>query len=280
LPRPGGGPYAARMRLCRLLALLVFGLALPAAPAGAEAMLARYEVRVAGMLVLRMEALFDLDGPRYLVRARIRSAGLAGALGSSDQITSAEGAWRGADPVPLRFLAEGSWRGSPRQVVLDYALPGRPQLRALEPPSGTEWEVVPEPLRHGTMDTLSALAKLARIVALTGRCDTEAAVFDGRRRADYTVRTAGTERLAPEGAFGGEALRCAFEGRVIAGFRTGHDPEEARRPHPATAWLARPLPGQAPLPVRVELASRWFGTVRVVLVGVQPLRQEVAEQRR
>lgn len=258
------------MRLRRLAAPLPFCLALAPAPAGAEPLLARYEIRAGSFTMMQVEALLDLDGPRYRILTRLQTTGLAGLFLDGEQVALAEGVWHGAEPVPQAFRLEGRWRGNPRRVAMDYASPGQPRLRAVEPPNEAEREIVPERLRRGTMDALSALAKLASKVALTGRCDGEAAVFDGRRRTDYRVRTGGIDHLAAEGAFGGEALRCAFEGQLIAGFRRGEDPEEARQPQGGTAWLARALPGGPPLPVRIEVPSRWFGTIRVVLAGLRP----------
>lgn len=258
------------MRLRRLFAPLPLCLTLASAPAGAEALLARYEVRAGGLTIMQVEALIELDGPRYRIVTRLHTTGLAGLFLNGEQVTLAEGAWRGAEPVPLAYRLEGRWRGNERRVVMDYAAPGQPRLRAVEPPNEAERETVPEALRRGTTDALSAMAKLARSVALTGRCDGEAAVFDGRRRADYRAWTGGVERLPAEGAFGGDALRCGFEGQIIAGFRRGDDPEEARQPQFGTAWLARVLPGGPPLPVRIEVPSRWFGTIRVVLAGLRP----------
>jgi hypothetical protein len=213
------------------------------------------------------------------LRTRIRTTGVAGVFSRGDQVTSAEGAWRGTEPVPARYRVEGTWRGDRREVVMDWPSPDRPVLSVLEPPNEPDREPVPEGLRRNTVDALSALAKLTRIVNRTGRCDAAAAVYDGRRRADYTVQTEGLQVLQPEGAFGGEALRCAFESRLLAGRRSDRDAEWARKPQPATAWLGRPLPGREAIPVRMEMPSRWFGAIRVVLAGVEtlPSGQEVAQ---
>ena len=174
-----------------------------------------------------------------------------------------------------------------RAVAIDYGPGGMPVLLALQPPIEVGREAVPPALQRGTIDALSALAKLTRTVAETGRCDAEAATFDGRRRADYTVRTAGLDRLPAAGArgFAGEALRCAFESRLVAGRSADQDPTVASRLQAATAWIARTGPGGEPLPVRIELASRWFGTIRVQLTGVAPAApgsalHQLAEQRR
>jgi hypothetical protein len=36
------------------------------------------------------------------------------------------------------------------------------------------------------------------------------------------------------------------------------------------AWVARPLPGRAAVPVLIEIPTRWFGTVRAVLASAEP----------
>lgn len=242
--------------------------------ARAEAVLARYEVRAGGIGVMRAEVLFDLSGPRYRVQTRVRPVGVGGLFGGGVQVSATEGSWRGADPLPRRYSSEGEWRGARRAVLLDYAPPsgGAPLLRVLEPPLEPEREPVPEALKRGTVDTLSAMAKLLRAVSETGRCEGEAPVYDGRRRSDFRAWTEGLDELPRgTGAFVGPALRCAFLGHVVAGRHAEQERENAGRPpQPVTAWVARPLPGRAAVPVLIEMQTRWFGTVRVVLAGAEP----------
>ncbi|MCO6416614.1 DUF3108 domain-containing protein [Siccirubricoccus sp. KC 17139] len=256
------------MRRC--LGLPLLGLALLGAlPARAAPLLARYEVRAAGLPVMQVDALLELDGPRYAVRTRIRTLGVAALFSTSDQVTFATGTWQGNVPRPSAYRVEGVWRGGPREVAMDWTPAGMPRLQALVPPEAGEREAVPDSLRQGTMDALSALALLTRTVAATGRCDAVAHVYDGRRRADYTARTEGPAPI-PEGlGFQGQALRCGLEARLIAGRRADQDPEEAQRPQPATAWMADLGQGRPPLPVAVDLPSRWFGSVRARLLGVE-----------
>lgn len=268
------------MTLPRLAVPVALGLALLPCAGRAEPFLARYDIRAAGLSVLQVEALIDLDGPRYRVSVRSRSAGLGSILSRSDQVTAVEGTWRGADPVPAEYRADGLWHGSRRAVAISWTRPGQPVLGRLEPEE-PEREPVPEALRRGTVDTLSALAKLVRAVALTGRCEGGAAVYDGRRRTDIRAWTEGPDRLPAEVPQAGEVLRCGFESRLLAGARLDRDAEEARRPQLSTAWLGRPRPGLPPIPLRVELPGRWFGGVRVTLVSVEPLPsgQEMAQHR-
>jgi Protein of unknown function (DUF3108) len=239
-----------------------------AARAAEPPLAARYEVRAAGLTVMRVDALLDLDGAAYRVVTRVRTTGLAGLFSSSEQVTSAEGRWQGDRPLPRHYRAGGTWRGARREVALDYDAAGAPVLRALEPSEAGEREPVPEPLRRGTTDTLTALARLARAVERTGRCEGEAATYDGRRRLDIIARTEGADLLPPQAAFpGGEALRCVLESRLVAGRRLEDDPAEAHRPQRAVAWIARVGPGGAMVPVRIEAPSRWFGTLRIELVA-------------
>ncbi len=271
-------------------ALLPAALLVALAPAAvrAEPYVARYEVHAAGMVVMRAAVLLDLDAPGggYRVMTQVRLTGMAGLLSSGEQLTSAEGRWQGARPEPLRYRVEGTWRGAPRRIVLDYPSPGVPVLRVLVPPNEAEREPVPPDLQRGTMDSLSALAQLTRTVAATGRCDVAAATFDGRRLAEVAVRTQGVDLLPGRpGAPGREALRCGFESRLVAGRRADQDAEAARRAQPATAWLAQAAPSPWPLPVRIELPSRWFGMIRIELVGVEragpgSALQQLAEQGR
>ena len=266
--------------ILRSAAALALALAL-AAPSSARAegaVLARYDVRARGLSVMRVEALFDLSGPGYRVQTRVRPVGVGSAFsGGGEQVSTTEGSWRGAEPVPRRHSSEGEWRDGRRAVLSDYGPSpggGAPLLRVLEPPLEPEREPVPEALKRNTMDGLSAMAKLLRAVERTGRCEGEAPVFDGRRRSDFRAWTEGPDELPRgEGAFAGPALRCAFLGRLVAGRHAaeqGRDEGGRRPPRPAVAWVARPLPDRAAVPVLIEMPTRWFGTVRVVLAAAEP----------
>jgi hypothetical protein len=121
----------------------------------------------------------------------------------------------------------------------------------------------------GAIDGLSALVRLSRDAAATGRCDLAGAVFDGRRRLEWSSRTVGTGR-PPVAGFAGEALRCRLESRLVAGFRRGDDPARAGQPRQAEAWLAVMGPGQPPMPLRVEFPSTFLGAFRLDLVRIGP----------
>lgn len=247
------------------MVLLPLGLA-----ARAEPIRAVYGVQAAGMQVMRIEAIYDLTSAGgYRIESSFRFTGIAGWFASGQQTGRAEGRWQGDAVRPLRFQGEGRWRGDLRQVVLDYPA-GQPVLRLLTPPDDPDREQVPEAMRRDTIDSLSALAQLTRSLATTGRCDGRAAVFDGRRRADFQSVTAGQEVLQPwRNAWAGPATRCAFTARQLAGFRHEDGPD-AREPQEGSAWMARPGPNYPIIPVRVDMPGRWLGRLTGYLLEVGP----------
>jgi hypothetical protein len=241
--------------------------------AAAQPLRATYEVQAGGMTLLQLEAVVDLSGSGYRLETVMRTRGIAASFAPGEQSSRVAGAWAGLAALPGSFVSEGTWRGRMRRIALDWQ--GRdPRIRDLTPSETVEREPVPEDLLHGTVDLLSAIAVLARGVAETGRCEVTAPVFDGRRRSDFAVTTQGWERLAPwRGAWAGTALRCAVEGRQVAGFRRDQDRAWAATPQRGTAWIAAPYEGAPSIPVRVDIPTRWFGTATALLLKAEPIEQ-------
>jgi hypothetical protein len=258
------------MRKMRRIALLA---CLLAAPAAAEPLRATYGVQAAGFSVMEVRALLDLArAGTYRIEAQVRPLGLAARLFPGEQTTRAEGRLSPDGPQPLSYLAEGVWRGETRRVRLDYR-DGLPAVAAMEPPNEREREPVPPELARNTVDNLTALVLLARQSAETGRCDGEAAVFDGRRRLDISARTEGWFTLpGGRGHQAGPLLRCRLESRLVAGFRFQDDRATAGRPQRTIVWIAPPRETGAGLPVRVEFESRLFGTVLAELRELERAR--------
>jgi hypothetical protein len=231
-------------------------------------MAATYLVQVAGLTVMELSVTLDLTDQGYAVEFRNRTRGVVAAISSGQMTSRVEGVWEGERARPRRYVSEGTWRGDPRRVIVEWRS-GQPVVRAMVPPvEEEEREPVPEAEQRNTIDSLSAIAQLIRQVRRTGNCDAAARVYDGRRLSALSASTQGHERFPPaRDAWSGVALKCAFEGRFLAGYRKGEDIEAARRPQTGIAWLAEVVPGLPPLPVRVDSANRWFGTVTARLVS-------------
>ncbi len=247
-----------------LLALLVIP-----APAFAQAPIKLdYDAYAAGLNVLVMKASADFRPDRYRIDPSYRTTGLLGLFVSSEVSSTVIGRWAGLRPVPERFLSTGSLRGQPRRTVLDYR-DGQPEIAVLDPPNDTEREAVSVEAQRGTIDTISALAMLVRQVTETGRCDGTARVYDGRRLSQITARTVGEEMLPPYSRtiYSGRALHCDFSGVQTGGFMRGEDRAGQVKPHEGSAWLARVLPGQPMLPVRMVFDIRLFGQASMFLTA-------------
>ena len=268
----------SRMRRLSPIAILA-ALVLAAAPAAGQTLRAVYDVYALGVAVLELEARIEVSAQGYRLRTAARTRGLASAFVSGEQISSVEGAWNGLAVLPATYRSEGSWRGRSRRTALDWR-DGHPVVRELVPAEREELsEIVPPELRRGTIDGLSAIAALSQAVAQTGLCEGQALVFDGRRRSDFVSRSGGREIIPPwRGGWHGEALRCSFEGRLVAGLRRDQTREEASVPQLVTAWMAVPFPGAPPIPVRAEIPSRWFGPTTAVLLRAEPSAQPQARQ--
>ena len=246
---------------CAVLAGLALGL-----PARAMPIEATYAVMQTGVTVMEVELRLEMTEARYRLTSVSRARGVGRLFLPREQRAEAEGGILGREVRPLRYATEGEWRGAPRRTVLDY-LGRSPRLTVLEPPEGPDRIPVPPHQTEGTIDTLSALVRLSRDAATTGRCDVSGAVFDGRRRLEWSSRTLGTG-VPPVHGVAGQALRCRLESRLVAGFRRGDDPAQAGRPREAEAWIAVLRPGLPPMPVRVEFPSTFLGSFRLDLLRV------------
>ncbi len=236
------------------LSLAILGLLSASPVAQATAWTATYEFHAAGLRLLEAQFSFDIDGLEYRLEVHSRSRGLAGFFARSEQTTTVTGRWAGDVPRPSRYRVWGSFRGERRVVEMDYAADGAPRITALVPSTAEDLrETVPPERLPGALDALSAVARLSRLVAQTGRCDVQATMFDARRLTQVTVRTVGPEATPNDWGAGmqGPALRCELESRLLAGFRTDQDRDRAAVPVLTTAWIGRPVEGAPPVPLRL-----------------------------
>ncbi len=239
--------------------------------ARAEAVRATYSAYARGLNVLNLEADFALTATTYRVNIAFRTAGTVGAMFPGEQVTTVDGRFVAGRPVPRRFDSRGVFRGTPRATLIEY-VKGQPLVRALTPPNEEEREPVPEASQAFTVDGVSVMAQLIHQIAATGRCDGTATTFDGRRLSEVTARTVGPEVLPPtdRSSFAGTALRCDFEGRLVAGHRRDADPAATRRPQGGSAWFATVTPGGTPVPVLVSFRAPWLGNASLYLTGPAP----------
>jgi hypothetical protein len=246
-------------------------LAQAPAPQAPVSLHASYDAYAAGIHVAGVEAGFSFGPWTYQMNLGYHTTGMVGFFFRGHQFDIVHGSWNGLRATPARFLGEGLWRGKERLAEIVYQQ-GKPVIRQLVPPNADEREPVPEDMRTNTTDTLSALAELIHAVGQTGRCETTAYTYDGRRAVEIEAHTVGEEMLEPtsRSSFVGKALRCDFAGRMLAGFKFGDDREHDSKPMHGSAWLAPVAAGGPPLPVRMAFETRWFGDATMYLTGFGP----------
>jgi len=247
---------ALRALVCLLLLL---------SPAAAEPWRATYFITAAGLPIAEAELRFTLDGPTYSVESRLRSLGVARLFLRGEQVSRSEGIWAAGQPRPTLHDTQGNWRGVLRRTRLEYGPDGTPRVAVLLPAQDMPRSPVPESTWPGTLDGLSALAGLARHVRDTATCDTQTRSFDGRRLTQFRVAQDMPVRISAT-----PTLRCVIEAQTLAGYPLDRDPDEARRPLRIIANFGVASPDSRPLPLRVELASRWWGTIEAVLMDLAP----------
>jgi len=211
----------------------------------------RYQAYAHGFAILAMDVTLATGPHSYALTLSYRTTGLARFLFPGEQ----------------NDAVAGVWRGHARQTEISYQNQ-RPTVVRLISPGTREREPVPPALQIGTEDTLSALAQLVRRVDTSTTCDTSARIYDGRRLSEINARTVGMETVAAtqRSIFVGPALRCDFEGHMLAGFLLDDNRAEMQRPLHGSAWFAA-IEGSPPLPVRLQFETRWFGDVTMFLTA-------------
>ena len=219
-----------------------------------------------GLRVLDAHAALTIGPDSYRADLTLHTLGLFSVFVGGHTEAVARGAWNGEMAVPSAYDVDGHWDGDTLLTRIDYA-GDRPEVLALLPDLRREREAVPSALQANTIDSLSAMAALVHRVDTTGRCDGSARVFDGRRLSQIAVQTTGMQVLprTDRSEFAGQALRCDFDGTLLAGFKYSDNRARAARPRHGIAWFARIAPGGPLLPVRLQFATPFFEDVTMYL---------------
>lgn len=106
----------------------------------------------------------------------------------------------------------------------------------------------------GSLDPLSMVLSAVVQFERDGTCSGTYPVFDGRRRYDVTLQDAGVRQFKSStySVFAGEARGCQFEVIPKGGFRQ-EKTYEIEDPSDLVVWVAAPIPGARPVPVRMQV---------------------------
>ncbi len=227
---------------------------------------ASYAVYIKGFHVLNAQASYQLQPWGYGGSTQIKPAGLISWFVTMDVTSRVQGHFMPDGNVqPVLFDSGGISRGKHRHVRLDFA-DDTPKVTDLQPPE-TDREPIPDSSLPHTVDTLSGMAHLLHALATTGKCNGSQIVFDGIRLSEMVVHGP-TMVDIPQGqdeAYSGQALRCDFVGRQLAGFvKDSPNREKLASPQPGAVWF-RKIDALGLVPVRIEFNHPKLGHVMVVM---------------
>jgi hypothetical protein len=253
----------APIRTCLAAALCVLPLQ---AWADAPAMKLDYDVYAGGIFLVSGGMTLDLDSDRYKASVEAKGGRLIDLLSRWSYRASADGRVEGGAKVePERFQSDRQTRSRHRKLSMGYDKAGNVSVTAEPPQSDLSANAVSPEFRPNTLDPVSAAVGVIAASGQTG-CSGTFPVFDGRRRYDVIVTSNGPDTLekSSRNMHQGAAEKCTIRIHPVAGFERDREDGEFFQygvDRTATAWFAEPMPGQARVPVRIQVDLDWINVV-------------------
>jgi len=253
------------MRLLRAttlaLALAGTGAAAPAAEPSAPEKRLEADYIVTWLSFPVYSGKFDIawNGERYRMRFHAEAEGIVRLAAHTDIVWETTGRLAKGGVNPERFEQANTFRRKTRRITLAYADKGPPAVSVVPPESPGKRPPVPEPLKAGTLDPLSATFAALALPRDAKSCGYGAKVFEGLRRTDVRLEFAGTERT-PVHRVGGldrQAVVCLMHAKRLAGYEPKHFKQNPEPLPPATLWVAKHEATGLWLPAQLKFESEY-----------------------
>jgi len=231
---------------------------------------AEYVITWLGFPVYSVRFAGEWNGDRYGVRFNAEAQGLGRLANSTTIDWEVKGRLAKGEVQPLRFEQANMFRRQVRRITLAYAEKGPPAVSVVPPESPGKRPPVPDALKAGTLDPLSAtFAAVARPLDAKS-CAYAAKVFEGLRRTDVRLEHAGTEPTPAHRVRGldRQSLVCLLHAKRLAGYEEKHFKQNPDPLPPATLWVANHAAAGLWLPVLLRFDSA-YGPVYARLVRVE-----------
>ena len=249
------------LRLVLAAGLAVCLAAAPPARAqtGQRTLEAHYTVYWMGLPVYSARMAGDWTAAKYTMRFSAEAEGVARAFATNRIDWTTQGAIRGPVATPVAFRQANTFRQQTRNISLVY-VGGSVAVAVIPPESPGKRPTVPEPLRAGTIDPLTAVFATLRAPADVQRCGHESKVFEGLRRTDIRIEHAGRERTPRDVDAAGlpkETLVCLVHAKRLAGYEDKHFKQNPEPLPPARIWVGYFAEPGVWLPVQLRFESRY-----------------------
>jgi hypothetical protein len=260
-----------KIRALGLVLMLAAGPAQAAEPAApAKSLEAEYAVTWMGFPVYAARLTVAWNGERYRLRFQAEAVGLLRFAAHTTTIDWETTGRRAKGEVrPERFLQANTFRRQTRRITLAYSAKGPPAVSVVPPESPGKRPPVPEPLRAGTLDPLSATFAAVAMPLDRTTCGYSAKVFEGLRRTDVRLEHAGVEPTPVYRAgLDRQALVCLMHAKRLAGYEEKHFRQTPEPLPPATLWVAKHAEAGLWLPAQLRFESQ-FGPIYARLTRVR-----------
>ena len=244
--------------MVRRLALLVLVSAGLIGTASARTLHLGYEAYAGGLHVMTIEVGVDERSAGYRITTDLRTRGIADFFIGMQIHSESTGDIRNGHLMPVRYRNQGKFGKRQSSLVVTPQPNGGFWVEATPPPDKDETRTpIPATSLAGAIDPLAAILRASRIIAESGSCRQRVPVFDGRRRYDLVFTDQGERTLQPTrySVFSGPARLCHVRQERIGGFLVSDSGSDGGLE--SALWIAAPLPGAPPVPVRLELDTRW-----------------------
>jgi hypothetical protein len=219
---------------------------------------AEYLVTFLGLPVYTARLRGTLSATRYEITFEAEPQGIARLASNTRVAWETRGAVGATGYEPHSFRQNNSWRKQTRRIELAFAADTDPVVRVVPPESPGKRPRVPEDLRRGTVDPLTAVLAAVSAEPERAPCDFRARVFEGLRRTDVHLRESGRDTLSIEvpGA-SSEAAVCLMHFERVAGYEPKSFKDNPEPLPPAKVWVVRVADAKLWLPVRLRFDSRY-----------------------
>ncbi len=261
--------------------LLLVALLIMASPVAEAAKLISKEGRfsysgyIGGLKIGTASVDVAMDDSKYAVELKMKTGGVIGWFVEWLHRSSAFGLVQDQGNFPLSpnaYRNQSVWEEKERLLEIIFFSGNAKILLANPHPIDDERrEPIPEEKRQNTVDPLTALIGVSRMIEEKGTCKSTFDIFDGRRLFQLRIEDKGIvktskNRFAP---FGGDARRCDFALKQTAGFKRLKE----EKPNKGSFYFRHVNDHSVIMPIKVKAESN-YGDLIIHLRNVESIGPE------
>jgi hypothetical protein len=216
-----------------------------------------HNIYFGGFLILQSTSKFSGNNESYKISLKSSTKGLLGVFSDWTGEVETRGSFKNLGVVPNRYWSKAQNADEVRITDLKYDKLGNIVFNKVEPlPDPAEVVALPKDAHMGTIDPLSVISQLVRMVSRGNGCAGQFLIYDGRRRYDLSLIDKGTVNLgaSPHNTYEGPALACKVKYKFLGGQSKNRNWGKSDDGD-NIVFMARPNINAPFIPVSVRLAT-------------------------